>query len=74
MTLPEIFVALPPSVATVLEKLLEGSALPEDPTSEEVELAAKLLVSFMKDEFPYEGSATYELLDCVPAAVVEQLF
>ena len=74
MTLSEIFIALPVNVSGLLEKLLEGSVLPEDPTNEEVELAAKLLISLMKDEFPSETTETYELLDQVPTAVVEQLF
>lgn len=73
MKLAEIFVALPPHVAFLLENALEGAVLPENPTNEEVEVAAKLLVSFLKDEFPDERQETYQLLEQVPAAVLETL-
>jgi hypothetical protein len=73
MTLPEIFVALPSHVAELLEKLLEGSVLPQDPTHEEIEAAGRLLISYIKDAMPNESHGTYALLDKIPRAVVEQL-
>jgi hypothetical protein len=73
MILPEIFVALPPHVADLLEKVLEGSVLPENPTDEEVEASGRLVIQFMKREMPFESSETYSLLDKIPLAVVEQL-
>lgn len=74
MTLPEIYVALPHHVAELLEKLLEASVLPDNPTAEETEVAAKLLIKFMKDELTAEEPKTYELLDQIPAAVVAQIY
>lgn len=73
MTLSEILAALPPQVGFLLQNSLDGTILPDDPTAEEIEVASKLVVTFVKDEFPNESNQTYELLDKVPAAVMTTL-
>lgn len=72
MTLPEIFVALPIDVAVSMERLLEtDNSLPVEHTRADIYVLAAGIVAQLKDQFPNESDAVYELLDQVPEAVLE---
>ena len=77
-TLPELFVQLPPSVATHLEELLMTAPIPEDPTRDEVLEAATTIATelrFSVVDVGFNGDEkVLGLIDQIPQAVVEQLF
>ena len=73
MTLPEIFVQLPPEIQSALEKALEESELPQNPTVGQVREAAAEIVSELKHDFHHAPGNVYALLDELPNAITELL-
>ena len=73
MTLPEIFVQLPQEIQVALERALEESELPQNPTVEQVREAAEEIVSNLHHDFHYMPESTYHLLDELPYAITELL-
>jgi len=77
-TLPELFVQLPPNVASDLEAMLEIAKLPENPTQAEVlEVATTIATElrFSVIDVGFNGDEkVLGLIDQIPQAVVEQLF
>ena len=73
MTLPEIFVQLPQEIQSALEKALEESELPQNPTPQQVSEAADEIVSKLKHDFHHAPESVYDLLDKLPAAITELL-
>ena len=78
MTLAEIFVQLPPSVATYLEELLEQAPIPENPTREQVLAVADQIaieLRFSAVDCTLTGDEELlELINQIPQAIVAQLF
>ena len=78
MTLSEIFVQLPPGVATHLEECLEQATIPDNPTREQVmEVAHAIAVELRYSvvDVAFEGNQrTLALLEQLPQAIVDQLF
>lgn len=73
MNLAEIYVALPPDVATQLEELLNVIQLPTDPSKEEVLEASQLLTTKLRVKAGFDAD-THDLLDQLPEAIADQLF
>ena len=73
MNLAEIYVSLPPDVATRLEELLNVIELPKEPSKEEVLEASQLLTSKLRVSAGFDAD-TLDLLDQLPEAIADQLF
>lgn len=73
-TLPELFVQLPPLVASHLEELLEVLSIPADPTRDEVLEVAQTIADELRYSTSSEDEKLLALIDQIPQAVVEQLF
>lgn len=73
MTLPEIFVQLPQEIQVALERALEESELPQNPTVAQVRDAAAEIVSALKHDFHDAPENVYALLDELPYAITELL-
>lgn len=80
MNLAEIYVSLPPDVATQLEELLNVIQLPKDPSKDEVLEASRLLVVKLRSPLfaayqeDAEDKKVSALLDQLPEAIADQLF
>jgi hypothetical protein len=79
MKLAEIYVRLPEQAALLLEKLLEQTTLPVNPSWEEVHSAGKIVRSELR--FFMAGAAhahwldsqTEDLLDALPEAIANEI-
>lgn len=78
MTLFEIFEQLPPGTVAHLNELLDAANISIEPTKEEVLSAVEKLITEVKQGgigVLFESDdRTFELLNKVPQAVVDQLF
>lgn len=74
MTLPEIFVQLPPSVASHFEELLEIAPIHENPTREEALEVLQNIRTELSYSVGFNDEDVLALIDQIPEAVVEQLF